>query len=154
MSSLTSSSPSAGGSPPPGADDPTSSLLTWLTASGCTSSVIFPSYLPHRTSLASSPIPSDAPILKVPFKCMICPPNCLRSPKDQLGITLKDMWVTGQLRGDTLLAFLISREVILGADSDFEPYIRFLREIEEPETIEVWEDEELEELKDEVIVKR
>ena len=92
--------------------------------------------------------------MRIPFNCIICPPNCLRSPSDPLGICLQELWETGGLRGDALLTFLISREVILDESSVFEPYIYFLRLIEEPETIEVWNDEELEELKDPIIFNK
>ena len=128
------------------------SFLDWLNAHGVTSPKIdWPKTHPtkgYRCALATADIESDESICEIPFDLMLCAPNCLRSPADDLGKLLRHMWLHELLKGDNLLCVCICREVILKERSSFAPYINFLLAGEEPGTISSWSESQQSALQD------
>ena len=124
------SPPIAPASPPPpklppraASSDPCTRMLAWLTSHGALYPLItFPATHPtqgYRCALASATIPANTPCMSIPYSCMLNVATCLREPLDELGRALRGAWKEGVLRGDELLALLISREVVLGKESRY-----------------------------------
>jgi hypothetical protein len=134
------------------------SFLIWLKSNGASfPKIVFPSVHPtlgYRCTLTTEEIMPDEPMVAIPYKLMICAPNCLRTGTDPLCVTLKSLWKNRSLVGDPLLCICICREVLLGPSSSFEPYISFLRNSEPPGTIQRWTAAEVAELQNEALATR
>lgn len=99
-------------------------LLNWLESNGASfPKVKFPAIHPtrhYRCAIALETIQTNEPICSVPFSLMVCVPNCLRLPlTDPLGLTLREMWLSGSIMGDSLLCACITREVLLEEAGEF-----------------------------------
>ena len=133
-------------------------LLMWLSNNGA----LFPKLnwpashheFGYRCGIATETITSGEPICSIPYKLIICAPNCLRyvDPDDELQLAVQKLWKSKQLSGDSLLCTCICIEVLKKEKSEFEPYITFLLKNEEPGTLERWDEEELKHVQDSALV--
>ena len=94
-----------------------------------------------RGAIAQADIASNEPMLFIPIKLMMSPPNAYKDPV--IGAILEEN--EDNLQDDLLLAVFIMYEVSKGKSSFWYPYIRMLPE---PETAMRWTDAELRELQD------